>query len=123
MALRRSTVRSRHAPPTQSSFLRVRTALTQCQARSAKGLLTGIGVVPVRPAVRAKRSASVPLLRAAVWKGEVSLRAAEAVLPRARGNAEAAWLERAPHLDGARLKAAVKRNAADGFAPGRNAPG
>src|SRR4051812_3136943 len=36
-----------------------------------------------------------PILRAAVRAGEVALRAAEAVLPEARGENEAAWVERA----------------------------
>src|SRR3954470_21805874 len=36
-----------------------------------------------------------PLLREAVRAGEVTVRAAEAVLPKAKGDAEAAWVERA----------------------------
>jgi hypothetical protein len=36
-----------------------------------------------------------PLLREAVRAGQVTVRAAEAVLPKAKGDAEAAWVDRA----------------------------
>jgi hypothetical protein len=54
-----------------------------------------------------------PLLRAAVRAGEVTVRAAEAVLPKARGDDEAAWVERARNETVRALKAGVK-----GTAPG-----
>ncbi|MFL5434503.1 MAG: HNH endonuclease, partial [Myxococcales bacterium] len=54
-----------------------------------------------------------PLLRAAVRAGEVTVRGAEAVLPNARGDDEAAWVERARNETVRALKAAVK-----GTAPG-----
>jgi hypothetical protein len=49
-----------------------------------------------------------PLLRAAVRAGEVSMRRAEAVLPVARGDAEAAWVARARGETVRALKAAVR---------------
>jgi hypothetical protein len=53
-----------------------------------------------------------PILRAAVRAGEVTLRAAEAVLPRAKGEVEAAWVERARAGSVRGLKAAVKQGVA-----------
>jgi hypothetical protein len=38
-----------------------------------------------------------PLLRAAVWRGEVSAKKAETILPVAKGEDEASWVERARH--------------------------
>src|SRR5256885_9671533 len=67
----------------------------------------------------ARRLRERPLLRAAVWSGEVSLRAAEAVLPRARGEEEAAWVARARTGTVCSLKAAIK--GAGGEAEGRRA--
>src|SRR5436305_6271850 len=55
-----------------------------------------------------------PLLREAVWSGEVSLRAAEAVLPRARGEEEATWVARARAGTVRSLKAAIKGRVGDG---------
>ena len=48
-----------------------------------------------------------PVLRAAVRRGEVSLRRAQVVLPAARGEAEAAWVERARGETTRALEAAV----------------
>src|SRR4051794_18280127 len=48
----------------------------------------------------------LPLLRAAVCAGEVSTRAAEAVVPVAKGEHEAAWVARARHDTVRGLKAA-----------------
>jgi hypothetical protein len=53
-----------------------------------------------------------PILRAAVRAGEVTLRAAEAVLPKAKGEDEAVWVERARAGSVRGLKAAVKEGAA-----------
>jgi hypothetical protein len=55
-----------------------------------------------------------PLLRAAVWAGNVPARAAEAVLPKAIGDAEAEWVELARTSTVRALKAAVK----EGHGPG-----
>jgi hypothetical protein len=54
-----------------------------------------------------------PLLRAATLAGEIRLRAAQTVLPVARGDAEAGWVERARHETVRVLEAAVRaeRNA------------
>jgi hypothetical protein len=80
----------------------------------------GIAASTAQKMIRfAKALRERPLLRAAVWSGEVTLRAAEAVLPRARGDDEAAWVERARTQTVRALKAAVTT---DGLAPGRNAP-
>lgn len=54
-----------------------------------------------------------PLLREAVRSGEVSCRQAEAVLPVARGEAEAGWVERARSETVRSLKAAVKEAVPD----------
>jgi hypothetical protein len=56
-----------------------------------------------------------PLLRAAVWRGEVSSRKAETILAVARGEDEAAWVERARLETVRALRAAVK--AAEAAAP------
>src|SRR3954470_10777263 len=61
----------------------------------------------------ARRLRERPLLRAAVWSGEVSLRAAEAVLPRAVGEEEAAWVARARAGTVRSLKAAIKGTAGE----------
>ncbi|MFL5394593.1 MAG: HNH endonuclease, partial [Myxococcales bacterium] len=80
----------------------------------------GIAASTAQKMIRfAKALRERPLLRSEVWRGEVTLRAAEAVLPRARGDDEAAWVERARTQTVRALKAAVK---AAGLAPGRNAP-
>jgi hypothetical protein len=49
-----------------------------------------------------------PLLRAAVWRGEVSPRKAETVLPVARGDAEEGWVARARGETVRALRAAVE---------------
>ena len=59
-----------------------------------------------------------PLLRAAVRSGEVSLRAAQAVLPVAAGADEAAWVERARSMTVRGLLAAVREAAEAGAAVG-----
>jgi hypothetical protein len=59
-----------------------------------------------------------PLLRDAVRAGRVSVRAAQAVLPVARGEAEAAWVERARGLTVRALEAAVRVEAAQTRAAG-----
>jgi len=61
----------------------------------------------------ARELESRPLLRAAVRAGEVTPRQAEAVLPVARGDAEAPWVERARGGTVRSLKKAVKDLAAD----------
>ncbi len=53
-----------------------------------------------------------PLLRAAVRAGEVSVSAAEAVLPLAQGEAEASWVARARMETVRALRAAVKGSGA-----------
>src|SRR4051812_684108 len=74
----------------------------------------GIAASTAQKMVRfARQLRERPLLRAAVRAGEVTLRAAEAVLPKARGDDEAAWVERARNETVRALKAAVK-----GTAPG-----
>jgi len=58
---------------------------------------------------QAEKLRDCPILRAAVWRGDVSARKAEVVAPVARGEAEAAWVERA-RVDTLRaLQAAVGR--------------
>jgi len=54
-----------------------------------------------------------PLLRAAVRAGEVTVREAEAVLPAAHGEAEAAWVERARRETVRALKKAAKDPSAE----------
>ncbi|MFL5458511.1 MAG: HNH endonuclease, partial [Myxococcales bacterium] len=55
----------------------------------------GIAASTAQKMVRfARRLRERPLLRAAVRTGEVTMRAAEAILPRAVGEDEAAWVER-----------------------------
>jgi hypothetical protein len=72
----------------------------------------GIAASTAQKMVRfARRLRDRPLLRAAVRKGEVTPRAAEAVLPKACGEDEAAWVERARHQTVRALKAAVKGGA------------
>jgi len=61
----------------------------------------------------ARELESRPLLRAALRAGEVTPRQAEAVLPVARGDAEALWVERARVGTVRALKKAVKDLAAD----------
>src|SRR5256885_13480530 len=64
-----------------------------------------------------------PILRAAVRAGEVPLRAAEAVLPVAKGEHEAAWVGRARTESVRALKAAVKQGAsAQSNQPAGSAP-
>ena len=65
-----------------------------CAKRQRDGSLNG--PVKIRPACRA---------------GEVTLRAAEAVLPKAKGEDEAVWVERARAGSVRGLKAAVKKGA------------
>src|SRR4051812_38641255 len=57
-----------------------------------------------------------PLLRAAVRAGDVPIRAAEAVIPVAHGENEAAWVELARHMSVRALLAAVKGGASEGGA-------
>jgi HNH endonuclease len=72
----------------------------------------GIAASTAQKMVRfARRLRDRPLLRAAVRKGEVTPRAAEAVLSKACGEDEAAWVERARHQTVRALKAAVKGGA------------
>src|SRR3954466_9366597 len=74
----------------------------------------GIAASTAQKMIRfAKALRERPMLRAAVWKGKVTLRAAEAVLPRARGDDEAAWVERAQTQTVRALKAAVKGHGPD----------
>ncbi len=56
----------------------------------------------------ARELGSRPLLRAAVLAGEIRCRAAQAVLPVARGEPEAGWVERARTLTVRALEAAVR---------------
>jgi len=59
----------------------------------------------------ARRLRDRPILREAVRAGEVTVRAAEAVLPRAKGEDEAAWVQRARTKSIRALQAAVKKGA------------
>src|SRR5438067_6984586 len=69
----------------------------------------GIAASTAQKMVRfARRLRERPLLRAAVRAGEVPVRAAEAVMPVAWGEDEAAWVERARHETVRALLAAVK---------------
>src|SRR3954452_15043066 len=69
----------------------------------------GIAASTAQKMVRfARQLRERPLLRAAVRAGEVTVRGAEAVLPNARGDDEAAWVERARKETVRALKAAVK---------------
>jgi hypothetical protein len=54
-----------------------------------------------------------PLLRAAVWRGEVSSRKAETILAVASGDDEAAWVERARRETVRALRAAVRTTVAE----------
>src|SRR5207237_2547026 len=70
----------------------------------------GIAASTAQKMVRfSRRLRECPLLRAVVWRGEVSLRAAEIVLPFARGDDEATWVERARTHTVRGLKAATKK--------------
>ena len=53
-----------------------------------------------------------PLLRAAVWRGEVTSRKAETILSVARGDDEAAWVERARRETVRALRASVRATVA-----------
>jgi len=68
-----------------------------------------------------RRLRECPLLYAEVWKGEVCMRAAEAVLPRARGQDEAGWVERARTQTVRALKTAVKASGLDPIAQDEDA--
>jgi hypothetical protein len=84
-------------------------------ARERLGLLAGCAARLVRLA-RALRER--PLLRAAVRRGELSARKAEAILPVARGGGEAAWVARARGETVRALCAAVRdARAGDGLGP------
>jgi hypothetical protein len=61
-----------------------------------------------------------PLLRAAVWRGEVTTRKAETILAVSRGAGEAAWVERARRETVRALRAAVKE--AEAAAPEDDEP-
>src|SRR3954468_24727703 len=75
----------------------------------------GIAASTAQKMVRfARRLRERPLLRAAVRAGEVPVRAAEAVMPEARGENEAAWVERARRETVRALLAAVKGGCPDG---------
>src|SRR3954463_704692 len=72
----------------------------------------GIAASTAQKMVRfARKLRERPILRAAVRAGEVTPRAAEAVMPEARGENEAAWVERARHLTVRGLLAVVKGGA------------
>jgi len=69
----------------------------------------GIGETTARNMVNlARELRDRPLLRGAVRRGEVSARKAQAVLPLARGEDEAAWIERAQRETVRALEAAVR---------------
>jgi len=69
----------------------------------------GIAASTAQKMARAARELQKrPLLRKAVWAGEVSMRAAEAVFPVAIGEAEARWVELARTATVRELQAAVK---------------
>src|SRR5438067_6645913 len=73
----------------------------------------GIAASTAQKMVRfARKLRERPILRAAVRAGEVPLRAAEAVLPEARGENEACWVERARRQTVRALQAAVKGGSA-----------
>src|SRR4051794_5608625 len=75
----------------------------------------GIAASTAQKMVRfARRLRERPILRAAVRAGEVPVRAAEAVMPEARGENEAAWVERARRETVRALLAAVKGGCPDG---------
>src|SRR3954451_24216750 len=75
----------------------------------------GIAASTAQKMVRfARRLRERPLLRAAVRAGEVPVRAAEAVMPEARGENEAVWVERARRETVRALLAAVKGGCPDG---------
>jgi len=65
----------------------------------------------------ARELAERPLLQAAVRRGEVSPRLAQALLPVARGEAEAGWVARATQMTVREAEAAVKREGLEGEAP------
>ena len=65
----------------------------------------------------ARELAERPLLQAAVRRGEVSPRLAQALLPLARGEAEAGWVARATQMTVREAEAAVKREGLEGEAP------
>src|SRR3954463_16539845 len=72
----------------------------------------GVAASTAQKMVRlARKLRARPILRAAVRAGEVTPRAAEAVMPEAHGDNEAAWVERARHLTVRALLAAVKGGA------------
>src|SRR3954452_2965253 len=72
----------------------------------------GIAASTAQKMVRfARKLRERPILRAAVRNGEITPRAAEAVMPEAHGDNEAAWVERARHLTVRALLAAVKGGA------------
>jgi len=56
----------------------------------------------------AERLRGRPLLRAAVWLGDITVSQAEAILPLAHGDAEEEWVARAPRMTVRALKAEVK---------------
>src|SRR3954470_7733563 len=69
----------------------------------------GIAASTAQKMVRfARRLRERPLLRAAVRQGEVTMRAAEAILPRALREDEAAWVDRARHQTVRALQGAVR---------------
>src|SRR3954464_12094110 len=75
----------------------------------------GIAASTAQKMVRfARRLRERPLLRAAVRAGEVPVRAAEAILPRALREDEAAWVERARHQTVRALQAEVRSDGVAG---------
>jgi len=65
----------------------------------------------------ARELAERPLLQAAVRSGEVSPRLAQALLPLARGEAEARWVARAARMTVREAEAVVKREGLEGGVP------
>ncbi len=65
----------------------------------------------------ARELALRPLLQAAVRRGEVSPRLAQALLPLARGEAEARWVARAAQMTVREAEAVVKQEGLEGEAP------
>ncbi|MFL5435242.1 MAG: HNH endonuclease [Myxococcales bacterium] len=75
----------------------------------------GIAASTAQKMVRfARRLRERPLLRAAVRTGQVTIRAAEAILPRALGEDEAAWVDRARHQTVRALQAEVRSDGVAG---------
>ncbi|HWE25198.1 MAG TPA: HNH endonuclease [Myxococcales bacterium] len=78
-------------------------------ARERLGIAAGTALKLAR---RAERLRSVPLLRNAVWLGVISLSKTDAILPVARGEDEASWVERARRDTVRALEKAVRASGA-----------